>query len=126
MQATPGVRASQGSRMVSFAFIFIESFGSETSRAILQMQLHSVLVFDEHLQGTPACWALTSRSDGDTFALWMRKLNTRMLADAGHAGWRPASFIIDACLAEINGIRCPPAGLERRSVAPMHIQHFNN
>ena len=72
----------------------------------VQFQLHSVLVFDEHLQGIPICWAITQLNDADTMAKWMGALDQLAQQAAGHDAWRPTSFIIDACAAEINAIRC--------------------
>ena len=69
----------------------------------LQMQLHSVLVFDKHLQGIPIAWVISERNEGDDFALWMASLQ-----QAGRDAcpdWRPSAFIIDCSLAQVNGIR---------------------
>lgn len=70
---------------------------------VVQFQLFTALVFDDHYNGVPGAFALCSRAKAEDLASCMAALAAK--CKSGQADWAPSSFIVDDCDAEIKAIR---------------------
>lgn len=60
--------------------------------------LTTLLVLDENRNGFPAAWAIHSKSDAGTLILVLTKLREAC------PDWKPETFVVDCCEAEISAI----------------------
>jgi len=69
----------------------------------MQFQFYTLMVFDDHKNGVPGAWVISSSGTQVDVAKWLTALKERMLK--ADATWAPSCFLVDDARAEINAIR---------------------
>ena len=69
----------------------------------MQYPLTTVLVFDEHNNGYPVAWAVTSDGAASTIASFLKVVRDRALEEM--PDWSPSAVIVDCDDGEIKAIR---------------------
>jgi len=70
---------------------------------MLQFHLYTQMVFDNHKNGIPVAWVISSSMTQVDVAKWLDDLKRHMLKE--DPTWKPSCFLVDDSAAEINAIR---------------------
>jgi hypothetical protein len=70
---------------------------------VLQFHCNTLMVFDDHKNGIPAAWVITSSAAQRDVAIWLADFRRHMRVV--EPTFQPSSFLVDDSRAEINAIR---------------------
>ena len=69
----------------------------------MQYQLYSLMVFDEHHNGVPIAWVISSRNTIADLSKWILALLA--IGNKERPDWHVLAFITDDATAEIEALR---------------------
>lgn len=76
---------------------------------LLQLQLFTVMAYDDHQNGVPIAWALLEKAKSEHLIMFLQALKKRVEEQRAslllHPEWKPKAFIIDVASEEILSIR---------------------